>query len=73
MAQLFNTTITFQTSEEADQFFGSLDYRPYPSKGRRVLVANGTDDFGNPIMTFARQHFSDVLTFDLTDMERKAA
>ena len=62
--QLFNTTITFQTAEEAEQFFAGLDYRVYPAKGRRVLVSNNWDDFGNPIMTFARQHFSDVLTYD---------
>ena len=73
MAQLFDTTITFTTHEESVQYFGALDFRPFPARGRIVLVANGTDDFGNPIMTFARQHLGDVLTYTLSDIARKAA
>jgi hypothetical protein len=72
MAQLFETTITFTTHEESEQFFSGLGYTAIPVRGRRVLVSNNWDDFGNPIMTFARQHLGDVLTYSLSDVARKA-
>jgi hypothetical protein len=73
MAQLFTTEVTFPTYEDAQSFFSGLSYRRVPVRGRIVLVSEGFDDFGAPIMTFARQHLADRLTYTLTDVARRAA
>jgi hypothetical protein len=73
MAQLFTTDIAFPSYEDAQSFLNGLGYRRIPVRGRVVLVSEGFDDFGAPIMTFARQHLGNPLAYTLSDVARKAA
>lgn len=73
MAQLFTTTLTFPTADERDAHLAGLGYRRLPVRNRVVFAADGFDDFGAAIITFATQHLADVLTFTFADVAKRRA
>ena len=66
------TTLTFPDFDAASDFFSALDYRRLPVLGAPVLAASGYSDDGVAIITFARQHLADRLTYTLTEQPRRA-
>jgi hypothetical protein len=70
---LTDTEITFTDQTEAADFFSALSYRRIPTRGAVTLAAAGYSDIGVPIITFARQHLADRLTYTLTEIPRKRA
>lgn len=64
------TEITFPDFTAAQEFFSALDYRALPVRGATILAASGYSDIGVAIITFARQHLADRLTYTLTERPR---
>lgn len=64
-------SLTFDTVAEVTDFFLALSYRRIPARGAPVFAANGYSDEGVAIVTFARQHLADPLTYTLTEVPRR--
>ena len=63
--------LSFTDFAAATDFFSTLSYTTLPVRGARTLSAHGYNDNGQPIITFARQHLGNPLTYTFTEMPRK--
>lgn len=63
--------LSFTTSIDATDYFTNLSFSTLPVRGARTLSAHGYNDNGQPIITFARQHLGNPLTYTFTEMPRK--
>ncbi len=63
--------LSFTDFAAATDFFSTLSYSALPVRGARTLAAHGFNDNGQPIVTFARQHLSNRLTYTFTEMPRR--
>lgn len=64
-----STTITFPDFTAVTEFFSALDYRKLPV--HNIWAACGYSDDGIAVITFARQHLADRLTYTLTEQPRR--
>lgn len=64
--------ITFPTFPDATDYFSALSFRRLPVRGATTLAAHGHDDNGVAIVTFARQHLADRLTYTFTEQPKRA-
>jgi hypothetical protein len=64
--------LTFSTSPDAIDYFSALSFRRLPVRGATTLAASGYADDGRAIITFARQHLADRLTYTFTEQARRA-
>jgi hypothetical protein len=63
--------LSFTDFAAATDFFSILSYTTLPVRGARTLAAHGHNDHGQPIVTFARQHLSNPLTYTFTEQPRR--
>lgn len=63
--------LTFPTFSDASDYFSALSFTRLPVKGATTLAARGWTDNGLPIITFARQHLSNRLTYTFTERPRR--
>lgn len=63
--------LTFTNSTDAADYFAALSFRRLPTAGT-TLAANGYDDKGRPIITFARQHLANRLAYTFTEQPRRS-
>lgn len=64
--------LTFPTSADLTSYLAALSFRRLPVAGAHTFAAPGRNDDGASIITFARRHLSDHLTFTFTEMPRRA-
>jgi hypothetical protein len=69
--KLMTFELTFTDATEADEFFAVLSYKRLPVRGAAYLAAHGYNDHGQPIVTFARQHLGNRLTYTFTEQPRR--
>jgi len=63
--------LIFPTAADATDYFSALSFRHLPVRGATTLAAPGYDDDGRAIITFARQHLADRLTYTFTEQVRR--
>jgi len=64
--------LTFPTFVDATDYFAALSFNRLPVRGAATLAAAGYDDDGRAIITFARQHLSNRLSYTFTEQPRGA-
>ena len=62
--------LTFPTFTDATDYFSALSFRRLPVRCATTLAAHGYDDDGRAIITFARQHLANRLTYTFTECAR---
>lgn len=68
-------TLTFENQGAAEEFFAILTYVRLPVRGQETRAANGYDDTGRKITTFARKLFGQPETgvaYELTEVLHRA-